>query len=65
MNIVDVDMSKIAEDILDSGISPSPQEYQGLGCDNMSCIVIKLNYQAVGEEVAPECPENESVPLIE
>jgi len=34
-------ISKIAEKILDKGIAPDTS--QGLGCDNMSAIVIKLN----------------------
>jgi len=50
MNDRDVEMAKIAEDILDAGIAPDPQAFQGLGCDNMSCIVIKLNYEPINSE---------------
>jgi len=51
MNDPDCDMSKIAEEILDDGIAPDPQAYQGLGCDNMSAIVVRLNYVAPEDKI--------------
>ena len=54
MNDPDCLMSKIAEDIQDAGLTPEPQRFQGLGCDNMSAIVIKLNYQPATDETQPE-----------
>lgn len=39
----DMKLSKIVEELLDSLISSDYTVTQGLGCDNMSCIIIKLN----------------------
>lgn len=38
----DMKLSKIVEELLDSLLSHDYTVTQGLGCDNMSCVIIKL-----------------------
>jgi protein phosphatase 1G len=38
----DMKLSKIVEELLDSLLSTDYTVTQGLGCDNMSCVIIKL-----------------------
>lgn len=38
----DMKTSKIVEELLDSLLSADYTVTQGLGCDNMSCVIIKL-----------------------
>jgi serine/threonine protein phosphatase PrpC len=35
-------ISEIVEELLDKCISPDPKETQGLGCDNMTCVIVDL-----------------------
>jgi serine/threonine protein phosphatase PrpC len=35
-------ISDIVEELLDKCMSPDPKETQGLGCDNMTCVVVEL-----------------------
>lgn len=37
-----IKLSKIVEELLDSIISPDYNETQGLGCDNMSAMIIQF-----------------------
>lgn len=37
-------LSKIVEDLLDSLLSPDYTQTNGLGCDNMTCILIKIKH---------------------
>lgn len=43
----DMKLSKIVEELLDWLISPDYTQTAGLGCDNMSCIIIKLKDKIV------------------
>lgn len=36
-------LDKIVEELLEACISPDPKETQGLGADNMTCIIVELN----------------------
>lgn len=35
-------ISDVVEELLDKCMSPDPKETQGLGCDNMTCVVVEL-----------------------
>ena len=38
-----IKLSKIVEELLDDIISPDYTETQGLGCDNMTCMIVQFN----------------------
>ena len=40
-------LSQVCSDLLDACITPDPKETQGLGADNMTCIIVKLNKQVI------------------
>jgi serine/threonine protein phosphatase PrpC len=40
---LDIPIKQIVSDLLLDTIAPSVAETQGIGCDNMTCIIIKFN----------------------
>jgi protein phosphatase 1G len=42
MNASRKQLSDIVEELLDKCMSPDPKETQGLGCDNMTCVVVEI-----------------------
>lgn len=40
---LDISLKQIVSDLLLDTIAPSVAETQGIGCDNMTCIIVKFN----------------------
>eukprot|EP00916_Digyalum_oweni_P024916 GHVL01041135.1.p1 GENE.GHVL01041135.1~~GHVL01041135.1.p1 ORF type:complete len:368 (+),score=105.50 GHVL01041135.1:48-1106(+) len=48
------DMIEVVESLMDHCLAPSLLEYCGLGCDNMSCVLIDLREKAKNLQKGPE-----------